>query len=136
MSDELAGISQALMKGQLVSADVFAGLVGRGEGATPSGDDLLIGIMAAAELRGYALAPMAIPLFAWLSAMPGVTTEISRSYLVHALQGHFSLPLNRLRRQLASGVAQAAHFAEFCRHGHTSGVDTLTGMALLCGDPI
>ena len=58
------------------------------------------------------------------------TNEISRTYLYHAAQGQFSSSLSSLAEDFATGcdVLEATRYA--MRVGHSSGMDSVTGLLL------
>lgn len=91
---------------------------------------MLVGMLAVLALNGRSPAPLAQVLSPLLDG-PLLTTPVSRAYLLHALAGRFSSSLLRLLRRMAGGRAGVNDFTRFSRHGHTSGMDTLCGMALL-----
>jgi hypothetical protein len=107
-------------------------LLGLGPGLTPSGDDFLAGFLGMALLS----APSAAPLLQGvgpciLDLAETRTTLLSRAFLAHALRGALAPPLDGLAAAMLDGadrsaVARAARAA--CTLGHTSGMDTVTGM--------
>ena len=58
------------------------------------------------------------------------TTEISRTYLLHAVQGQFSSSLSNLAHAIATGDHVAGPAEEAFRVGHSSGMDSVTGLLL------
>jgi hypothetical protein len=118
------------------AARAIDGLIGRGPGLTPSGDDLIIGFLAGLwsttgdhpARRGFLEA-----LCAAVAAAAAATGDISRAYLSHATQGRFAQPLTTLARRIAEGgdlgVVQFATTAAL-RVGHTSGADGVMGLLL------
>ncbi|GIX49078.1 MAG: hypothetical protein KatS3mg131_3289 [Candidatus Tectimicrobiota bacterium] len=106
-------------------------LVGLGEGLTPAGDDLLVGMLAMWQAAGL-LAGKAALAAPWLKTVSPRTTALSAEFLRCALAGHFAEPLGRLVRALLAPPDQpwlplAQTLAGI---GHSSGVDTLVGVAL------
>jgi hypothetical protein len=109
-------------------------LVGLGEGLTPTGDDVLVGLLAAAWARSETDHRRAT----WVQALAETvreqshrTNDISRSYLVLAAEGQFSSSLVGLAVAICSGaspqtVRAAAEIA--FQTGHTSGLDAATGL--------
>lgn len=116
-----------------LAVDHARGMIGLGPGVTPSGDDFLIGFLAAlwitagdAPERKHFLSAFG----AGLIAAAQNTSEISRTYLLHAARGQFSSAVFELAEAFAlqgeiSSAVQAA-----VRVGHTSGMDTVTGFLL------
>jgi len=102
---------------------------GRGQGLTPSGDDILLGFTVALLLFGR--------FSAWREVLaaeinPKRTTMISTAYVKSLLKGYVSEPLLRLVRLLdGSEMAEVeAAVREVRAFGHTSGEDTLFGFSL------
>ena len=111
-------------------------LIGLGPGVTPSGDDILIGFLAALwSLAGKQQSQLSfVRSFGnSLIHLSRQTNEISRSYLFHATQGQFSSSLSNLAEAIARGsnVEEAAKTAMSV--GHSSGMDSVTGLLVgLC----
>lgn len=104
--------------------------IGRGPGLTPSGDDLLLGIIAALWFAGAInAARMTAMRDALETAARRSTTAVSVEYLHYACQGMvigaLRELLNALRTLDPSNVIEAAN--RLRRHGHTSGADCLLG---------
>lgn len=104
-------------------------LMGLGIGLTPSGDDALVGMLAAlwAE-RGRTRGVDAVARL--VDRRPPLTTEASLTYLRLACGGEFSRPVLDLVQALRqrSGVHHAVqHVAHI---GHSSGADLLAGLAV------
>lgn len=106
------------------------GLIGRGPGLTPSGDDMLMGMLAvlfasrhASQLLSRGFLPPADQLM--LS-----TTSVSCSYLNSARRGEFSSPVLRVLRSLQTGRDPQPAIQRLLSVGHTSGADTLVGMVM------
>ncbi|MCX7298909.1 MAG: DUF2877 domain-containing protein [Rhodobacterales bacterium] len=130
------GVLGALSSGQpdLLNR-TLAQTVGRGPGLTPSGDDVIVGILAALMLSpalrdGPAQARR---LTRALTPLLRTTTEISRHLLAQAGQGHFSRPLHDLglalhgpstERDLPQSIDRALAV------GGTSGADTCMGLII------
>ncbi|MDO4322745.1 MAG: DUF2877 domain-containing protein [Lachnospiraceae bacterium] len=112
------------------AAAVLCRLIGLGLGLTPGGDDFLCGVLAGLILAGYRAHPFALTLSAQIKGHLGDTNDISAAFLRCALQGQFSLAVNRL-----TALPSASEMlALFCKIGHSSGTDTLCGIyyALQC----
>jgi hypothetical protein len=130
-----AGLALALEASDVARVRAaVAALVGLGPGATPSGDDALVGILlarallspegpGAADARGAALRKA-------VRVESGRTTDVSRSYLLLACEGRFTSVLRDLARALCDGDVEAVRCeARRCaRTGHTSGIDGLLGL--------
>lgn len=100
-------------------------LIGAGSGSTPSGDDMLTGILAAT----YAL-PDPDTRRALTPVIQGFlprTTRISRHQLKAALGGEFASAHLKLITHMSAGDSRIA--IELAQSiGHTSGTDFLTGL--------
>lgn len=97
--------------------------VGLGQGLTPSGDDMLLGVLAA--LHRYD--PASIPLLR--QAIPPLlhrTNEISASYLDLAMQGYVATPVLDVLHHL--GQNWDAPKRILLSVGHSSGSDILYGI--------
>lgn len=120
-------------------------LLGAGPGLTPSGDDLLAGVMLAL----YALDHADRARRLWLSIDTGVqrhTNAISAAHLALAAQAHCAEPvLQLLERLFGSRCFDTTQTIRLLQAiGSTSGWDTLAGIALVIdaeiacrgGDPV
>lgn len=105
-------------------------LLGRGKGLTPSGDDMLVGHLAARLLLKQESASIKKLLEKSLLVEELPTTDVSKHYLLCALSGRFSEPMNELltiltqkgqSEQIEGAIEQVVKF------GHTSGIDLLAG---------
>lgn len=110
--------------------DAATWLLGRGPGVTPSGDDVLVGMLGVLHRTGLPgrSADAAASLRERVTADP-VTTDVSIAYLDDACRGRFASPLRRvlLAADPAEGVARLAALRTM---GHTSGADTILGLAI------
>ena len=104
-----------------------ADLVGRGEGLTPSGDDLLCGAFGAAHAWGE---PADVERL-WALTVPHLagTTDLSAQFLRSAAAGQVAGELRELLLGLSRGVWRAA-YDDLLRLGHTSGADLAHGTLL------
>jgi hypothetical protein len=108
-------------------SDILGYLLGRGCGTTPSGDDVLVGLMAVcgeglrAEVARRACAAQ-------------TTGLVSRSFLRCAALGHFSEDLCLLLRAAQAGDEgrMLRLIARISRVGHSSGIDLLAGLWIGC----
>lgn len=103
------------------------GMIGLGGGLTPSGDDCLVGMLLAFAAAGQD------ERFARLAA--GVqngaarTNDISRAYLLCACRREFGEALHRLLQAAQEAQPLREPIAAALRVGHSSGLDTLNGLA-------
>ena len=118
--------SEAFIEGAL-------GLLGLGEGLTPSGDDCLVGALAVVHRFARS----------WLDAHPEIesvvgtasttaTNVIAREFITHAVAGQFGeIIIDLMSAQSAKDIERAV--TRLLRIGATSGADTLHGIRLaLC----
>jgi len=109
----------------------LAQLAGLGNGLTPSGDDFIVGFLAALWSRAAAeretrtlLEALAAPL----AQLALRTHAISRQQLADAIHGRFAQPLVELIQALARGERVEARAARALLSGHSSGADTVSGL--------
>lgn len=114
----IKGLVDALNLNEVTTESV-KGLVGMGQGLTPSGDDFIVGLLSALwaceSHKRFSLGKSCLP---HLSS----TTKVSAEMLSHAIEGRFSqvvLDFYRGERQELLG---------FLSYGHTSGHDILCGI--------
>jgi hypothetical protein len=105
--------------------------LGRGPGLTPSGDDLLLGMIAALWCAGSISGAGAVALRDELESVARQrTTRVSVEYLHHACAGRVIGSLRDLLVALdeedATGIAGGVD--RLRRFGHTSGADCLLGV--------
>lgn len=101
-------------------------LIGRGPGLTPSGDDMLTGMLAVFIAAG-------IPVHLFLppaDQLALLTTSVSCSYLNSARVGEFSTPVLGVIRSLQAWRDTGRALHRLLTVGHTSGADTVLGIAL------
>lgn len=120
---------QAVVGG--VRPELLRTLVGAGPGTTPSGDDVIVGVLAGLRTRGerhaaLALGRLVLPLLA-------TTTAASGHYLLAAVEGRFGEHVHELVSSLAEARPPAATIAQASRWGATSGIDLLFGLAAAWG---
>lgn len=104
-------------------------LVGRGEGLTPQGDDLLAAALVTARATGDPRLPR------WRARTRTAlrtrrTTAVSRAVLGHALEGYAVPELADLLRVLCTGGDVDRATRRLSAVGHTSGTALLDGVAL------
>jgi hypothetical protein len=131
-----AVLSPWLARRSLVSPpfwELLARLVGIGEGLTPSGDDLVVGLLAVLHATGHF--PVALPVEArrrLLQHGQARTTDLSIEFLRCALEGHFAEPLALFVAALLAGTGEEwqDYAALLATVGHSSGVDAMVGVVL------
>lgn len=127
LGDELA--ATALEHGDL--ALPLAGLIGAGPGSTPTGDDVVVGVLAGLRAGGapdaaFAIGDAVLP-------MVGRTTTASAHYLRAAAAGRFADRVRDLVAGLATAERAARESARAARWGATSGFDLLAGVVAAAG---
>jgi len=109
---------------------VLAVLVGVGEGLTPSGDDVIVGALAALELLGDDAGHAR--LGAALAGGSVRTTKLAAQMIEAALAGRHAEPVRELLEALAATPPAPARLAAatdaLLAVGHRSGADTLRGI--------
>jgi len=118
-------------------SSTLARLVGLGPGLTPSGDDALVGFLAALwALTGSGGSVAAAVMDATDSATR--TSYVSMSYLRLAAAGLFAEPLRTLAASVAAGDPDATRAAaRLCwAQGSTSGSDGIGGLLAGCSASI
>ncbi len=122
----------AELAGRVVDGGPFTALVrrlvGAGAGLTPSGDDVLCGVLLGLRLLGHA---RSLPRL-WGAVVPRLpaTTTLSAALLAEAAQGYAVPPVIDLGEALVAGdaVGLSSAAAEVLAVGHTSGADLLAGL--------
>jgi len=111
------------------------GLVGLGPGLTPSGDDLMGGMLVALQVMSDAVSQPSVDLFAECVTKHAAvkTTRISAAMLEQSAKGNGSAAHHRLLPCLLGVDTQqdtTAAALDLIRIGHTSGWDALAGILL------
>jgi hypothetical protein len=115
------------------AAQALAELIGLGSGLTPSGDDFIVGYLAALfsrHSRAQVLQPFLAALSDTLARLVASGNLISRQFILDALEGEFSESLAELVSAISArdGARLRASAAQLVRIGHSSGADSLTGL--------
>lgn len=112
-------------------------LVGAGPGLTPSGDDVLCGVLLGLRLHPRGSAALVADLWREVQPRLTATTSLSASLLREAADGYAAEPVALLLQRLAAvgslRSGEAATLSDAARGvlaiGHTSGADLLGGLA-------
>jgi hypothetical protein len=116
----------ALVRGE-PPAEPVGGLLGRGPGLTPLGDDVLAGALVA--LAGLGARVVAERLGAVVTAAaPARTTAVSAALLCHAARGECVPELANLLTAARDGDPLDAALDALLRVGHTSGAGLVHGV--------
>ena len=134
----LADVVEGLQSGEVRRAvEPASSLVGLGPGATPSGDDLLVGLSAGLLAICH---PTARPFARQVAdAAAGRTTALAETFLWHAGRGEFAERVQRTAGAVLSGdeprMRQAVR--DELAWGASSGADLLGGMliGIIVDDP-
>lgn len=106
------------------AAGELSRLLGLGSGLTPSGDDFLCGVLAGLKLSGMDDCEFGKILKSEIKEHLNDTIDISAAFLSCAIEGEYSLAVNRLYNV----PKMAEIFSDFSAIGHSSGMDTLCGV--------
>jgi len=107
--------------------------LGRGPGLTPSGDDVLVGMVAALQFVGVVDSSGMVALRELIeTAARRLTTDISAEYLHYACRGMVTGMVRDLLVALdrSNTVAVLDAVERLSRYGHTSGMDCVLGVVV------
>jgi hypothetical protein len=126
-AEELSRRAVEALSGELDAC--VAATIGAGMGTTPTGDDVICGVLAGFDLLGFEVAHKR--LGAAVVPLLSATTRSSRHLLAAAAGGRYTERLIGLAAALASASAAAVHDAlrSLARWGASSGLDQATGFA-------
>jgi len=136
VSKSLHNILVATRQFNLTADNEIDTLIGLGTGLTPNGDDILIGYLAGLWCTTNGKTER-LDFLSTLSEavirLSNGTNDISRTYLYHAANGHFSSRLINLTNAICSGsdpehIQSCAESA--MQVGHTSGMDVVSGLLI------
>jgi hypothetical protein len=125
LCESLAQGEEAAIRGTLAT------LLGLGPGLTPSGDDLVVGLMAVVTLRP--VGPARVLCESAAEMAPRLTTQVSANYLRLGALGEFSARLEDAAIALLGNAGSADLAPAVLRlldSGHSSGTDTAVGLYL------
>lgn len=109
-----------------VSTETLRAMVGAGPGTTPSGDDVIVGVLAG--LRVLGLGEQSAALCRQVTPLIRETTAASRHYLSAATDGRFGEHVHHLVAALSSGDSAERTLRRAAGWGATSGTDLLVGL--------
>ena len=111
--------------------DGIKALIGLGPGLTPSGDDILAGLLAGLIMQGAMRTfDQSAPLIRKNVKHPNQTSIVSRQFLLHATQGIFIGEILMLHHRLLLSRAIDQIITKIAAMGHSSGIDYLKGLML------
>ena len=136
-NEAVALLTEGCAAGSLVDSITAAErLIGLGPGLTPSGDDVLAGVLLALRHLGAAArVGRAVWLADWLATTVTFdartrTTPISATLLYCAARGEASPEVTEVLRALAESRPPEAALGRLDRLGHTSGADLTQGLRI------
>lgn len=106
-------------------------IIGRGKGLTPSGDDILIGLIWLNDIREI-LSKEFLDTINDLVRNEELTTDVSINYYKAALEDKYGGLLINLCNSLIDGSRDNIKYniSTMTKLGHSSGIDTLAGIVL------
>lgn len=120
-----APLVRSALDGEPVDATLLR-LIGAGPGSTPSGDDVVVGVLAGLRATGHDSAAAVIGR--GLPRLLHHTTTASRLYLSAAADGRFAARVHLLVQGLGDRDSALAAARSAARWGATSGLDLLAGI--------
>ncbi len=139
----LVSLLESARRGDSRTAEpALRSLIGLGRGLTPSGDDLLVGLLAGWRIsasRFPVLEQFLLQIEPQIIRLSHQTNAISRTFLIHAMHGQVSASLAFLAQHICIVSSRSDLLEAFERascSGHTSGLDAITGLLLGIGEGI
>lgn len=137
LADPVQALTGALGRGE-PTMPIARDLLGRGPGLTPSGDDVLAGMLAAATVLAGALPAGAVPAELVVrvrrlgrevaAEARDATTAVSAALLHHAARGAVAAPAGAVLQALAGRGRLVAALDHLLAVGSTSGRDLAVGL--------
>lgn len=124
---EIVGENVSENVGEDAGEDFALELIGRGPGLTPSGDDVLAGLLLGARAFGVRLDRLAAAVDLQADAR---TTALSARLLRHAIDGECVPEVATLLAALPAGCAACPAVGAVLRLGHTSGAALAHGIVV------
>lgn len=138
-----------MKSGSILTGEAIESLIGLGEGFTPSGDDIYVGLISALAYAETRLKGIKGLTLGWLSGIAPKfsealhkTTWASRMYITYAMRGLLDESVELLLRSFFFGGDGELYesLLNVVRRGHESGtyiaVGTVIGLSLLLSDLI
>ena len=124
-------IEAAMSSDELLIEKVLRYFLGRGQGLTPSGDDMIVGLLAFDAVSDF-LSTCFYEKVSELIEGESITTDVAREYLRYALKQEYSSTVSDMVNTLASGNAHNFEkvFHDLIGVGHSSGLDTVLGIVI------
>jgi hypothetical protein len=130
-SAALQDLKRALVgTSESVAKQVFTGWLGLGKGLTPSGDDVITGLLMADSFNSF-ISTQAKAVLAKL-VMQDITTDVSRSQLLAAMDGLASSSwiAFMVAVKTADSMKQFENLRRILAYGHSSGADMFAGFVV------
>lgn len=124
-------VEAAMSSDECLIEKVLRYFLGRGQGLTPSGDDMIVGLLAFDAVSHF-LSPCFYQKVSELIEGESITTDVAREYLRYALKREYSSTVSEMVNALASGNANNFEkvFHDLIGVGHSSGLDTILGIVI------
>lgn len=124
-------IEVAMSSDEFLIEKVLRFFLGRGTGLTPSGDDMIVGLLAFDAVSHFLSTLFYQKLSELIEGEP-ITTDVAREYLRYALKQEYSSTVSEVVNSLACGNASDFEkvFQNLLGVGHSSGLDTLFGILI------
>lgn len=109
-------------------SDCLVSLIGMGSGLTPSGDDFLTGVLLMLRVSNFEKTAWTEYVANEIRRNVDRTNDLSGQFLLRACMGEFGEKLHRLVCAVRQGKSCVREIDETAKTGHSSGIDTLTGI--------
>lgn len=105
--------------------------LGRGQGLTPSGDDMIVGLLAVDAVSSF-LSNSFYQKISQLIEVESVTTDVAKEYLRYALKQEYSSTISNMVNTLVGENTSNFDkvFHDLIGVGHSSGLDTAFGILI------
>ncbi|WP_277585037.1 DUF2877 domain-containing protein [Psychrobacillus antarcticus] len=124
-------IEAAMSNDEHLIEKVLRYFLGRGQGLTPSGDDMIVGLLAF-DAVSPSLSTAFYDKVSELIEGESITTDVAREYLRYALKKEYSSTVSNMVNALA--VDDVSNFEKVLHDllgvGHSSGLDTVLGILI------
>ena len=124
-------IKAASTSDELLMEKAFRYFLGRGNGLTPSGDDMIVGLLAFDAVAHF-LSPRFYDKLSELIENESITTDVAKEYLRYGLKQQYSSTVSNMVNTIANGETKnfESNFQNLLGVGHSSGLDTLFGILI------
>ncbi|SOC42493.1 DUF2877 domain-containing protein [Ureibacillus acetophenoni] len=124
-------IKAAITSDESLMDKAFRYFLGRGNGLTPSGDDMIVGLLAFDAVTHF-LSTRFYDKLSELIENESITTDVAKEYLRYAVKQEYSSTVSDMVNTLANGENEnfEKDFQNLLGVGHSSGLDTLFGILI------